>query len=362
MPFFEIMQAAYFVGFDDIYRRAPRRTFLTLGFCIEGHNHERIFKAMKTNFKCPVCRKSLTKQEYERALGILGEREKHLTHEKSELQRKLREIREQARKAKAEGVKTERSRTQRLLAGRDKEIQKLKERLNQLKKGTTPQTEGLEFEETLTIRLRREFPDDKIEHKGKGGDILHFVNFAGKPAGLIVYECKRTPRIDTKHIHQANQAKKTREADFAVLVTTGKRSGFSGLAQMSGVLVISPLGVVPLASLLRAHLIEMIKAKITKDKRAIIAQSLMRYITSPQFKNPIEEVIEVAAELQEMLKEEAKDHFRLWRKRWDRYQTIHWDNAQIQSNLERVLHGKEPKTLLPVKTTRLELPASIDQK
>lgn len=315
---------------------------------------------MKANFKCPVCRTFLSKQEYERALGILDEREKHLAHEKYELQRKLRESREQIRNAKAEGVKVERSRTQRLLAGRDKEIQKLKERLNQLKKGTTPQTEGLEFEETLTKRLRREFPDDKIEHKGKGGDILHLVFFAGKAAGSIVYECKRTPRIDSKHISQTNQAKKVREADFAVLVTTGKRSGFSGLAQMNGVLVISPLGVIALSSLLRTNLIEMMKSKISKDKRAIVAQSLMRYVTSPQFKNPIQEVIEVATELQEILKDEANHHFKMWKKRWDHYQTIHWDNAQIQDNLERVLQSREPKFSLPVKTTKLELAKSIN--
>jgi hypothetical protein len=83
----------------------------------------------------------------------------------------------------------------------------------------------------------------------------------------------------------------------------------------------------------------------------------MKYITGPQFKNPIEEVVQLASELQEMIKEEAKDHFRTWKKRWDRYQTIHWDSSQIQNNLQLVLHGKEPKAIVHAKVPPLQLPA-----
>jgi hypothetical protein len=56
-----------------------------------------------------------------------------------------------------------------LLRGKDKHIAALQERIEQLKKGTTPQTDGLEFEDRLTSGLQREFPDDRIMHKGKTG-------------------------------------------------------------------------------------------------------------------------------------------------------------------------------------------------
>lgn len=314
---------------------------------------------MKT-YRCPVCKKSLTKGEYERALGILGEREKHLEHKKAELEKKLLRAKAKAKEARDEGIKAERARTQRLLAGKDKQIQTLKERIDQLKKGSTPQTEGLEFEDKLVARLKREFPQDDIQHKGKDGDVLHIVRFEKKPAGIIIYECKRTPRIQSQHVRQAHRAKQSREAHFAVLVTTGEKKGFSGLARMNGVLVVSPLGTIPLASLLRGHLIEMSKAKITKEKRAIIARQLMTYITSPQFKNPIEEVVQLSTELQGMIKEEAKNHLRIWKKRWDRYQRIHWDSSQIQNNLQLVLHGKEPRALVHPKVPPLQLPAPTE--
>jgi len=308
-------------------------------------------------YRCPVCKKSLNKKEYEQALGILSERDKHHQHEIAEFQKKLHLEKVKTDKAKNEGIKFERGRTQRLLAGKDKQIQILKERFDQLKKGSTPQTEGLEFEDKLAARLQREFKEDDIQHKGQGGDVLHVIMFEKKPAGIIIYECKRTPRIQSQHIHQAHLAKQSREADFAVLVTTGQKRGFSGLAETNGVLIVSPLGAIPLASLLRGHLVEMLRAKITKEKRAIIAQQLMKYITSPQFKNPIEEVVQLSSELQNMVQEEYHEHIRIWKKRWAHYQVIKWDSSQIRNNLQLVLHGKEPKVIIHPKVPTLQLPA-----
>lgn len=328
---------------------------------------------MKT-YRCPVCKKSLTKKEYERALGVLGEREKHFKHKEAELQREF-QAKEMHLRRREEMVKKEKQKLPkkikeaskvgerkgiqkagRMMTGLKADNEKLRDRIRQIEKGKTPQTEGLEFEEKLTARLKREFPEDDIQHKGKGGDVLHTVKFNKEPAGIIIYECKRTPKIQSQHIRQAYLAKQSREADFAVLVTTGQKKGFSGFARMNGVLVVSPLGVIPLASLLRGHLSEMLRGKITKEKRAIIAQQLMKYIISPQFKNPIEKVVQLTSGLQDMIKDEAKVHFRTWAKRWDHYQTIRWDSSQIQNNLQLVLHGKKPKAIGYPKVSPLQLP------
>ncbi len=310
---------------------------------------------MKT-FRCPVCGKPLTEQEYERALGILGEREKHLKHEKADLMEKVRQAEAKARRAKEEGVETERKRTKRLLQGKEAEIQRWKDRVRQLKRGSTPQTEGLEFEDKLTARLRREFPDDDVKPTGKRGDVLHTVRLGKKAAGVIVYECKREPTIRPAHIRQAFRAKQEREADFAVLVTTGQKRGFGGLAHEKGVLVVAPLGVLSLVALLRLHLIEMLKAKVTRRERAIMAERLLKYVTSPQFKNPIEEVIRRASDLQGLLFDEALAHKHTWEKRWEHYQMIHWDGSHIKANLGLVLQGKEPKAVSRPKVPSLDVP------
>src|SRR5262249_43766610 len=144
-------------------------------------------------------------------------------------------------------VKKERAKNNRLMAGQTKTIQKLQDRISQLERGTTPQTDGLEFEDTRALRLRKTFEDDEIRQTRKGGDILQSVRTSDKTSvGIIIYECKRYARLHTSHARQAYVAKQQRRAHFAVLVTTGTRRGFNGLCEMGGVLCVAPLGVIAL--------------------------------------------------------------------------------------------------------------------
>jgi hypothetical protein len=312
-------------------------------------------------YRCPVCKKTLTEHEYETALGVLGERQKHFEHEKQRLQEQVRVARAAQSRARNEGVRIERARSQRLMAGQNKKMRVLQERIAQLEKGRTPQTDGLEFEHKLVARLQREFPKDKIKHEGQGGDVLHYVNFNGQVAGIIIYECKRCPTVKADHVQQTHLAKQTRKAHFAVLVTTGqtwKRRAFTGLDMDSDVLIVAPLGAIALASLLREHLIEMQRSNVALERRAAIAQGLIKFITSPDFKNPIEEIVRASGQLQDILKDEVRSHERTWKKRWGHYRIVQWDARSVQANLQSVLHGEKPK-LLPRRDVPLQLPASV---
>jgi hypothetical protein len=308
--------------------------------------------------RCPVCKTPLTQRAYERALGILGARERHMHEQAARLQGKVRQAQQDARAARAAGIADERARTQRLLQGKEDQIRKLNERFRQLKKGSTPQTEGLEFEETLVARLHREFPDDRVRHEGKGGDVLQEVRFGGRPVGLIVYECKQTTAIPDAHIQQAARAKDARRGDFAVLVTTGKKPGFTGLKEMSGVLVVSPLGVLALASLLREQLKTLHRARLSQTERQRAAQKLLAFVTSPDFRNPIESVVRTTEDLGKMVLDEAKQHNKTWRARWDKYQRINWDTRFIHKNVQLVLQGKNPEPRSVPRVPVLALPPS----
>ncbi len=306
---------------------------------------------------CPVCGTLLSRSAFEKALKIHMAREKHYDELKKELEKREEGFDKEVASAEVRGQQKEKRRGERLMAGQKKTIGILQERISQLEKGTTPQTDGLEFEDKLLTRLQKEFEGDRIKPEGKlVGDIVHTVVYEGKEAGKITYECKRTPGINIKHVQQAHLAKQACQADFAILVTTGKKKRFSGLMEWDGVLVVAPLGVIPLAALLRANLIEMLRAKITTEQRAKIAQRMLKYITSPQLRNPIEEVIQISTGLQKMVREEIDDHKDVWKKRLQHYAKIQWDTSQIQSNFQRILHGKQPKYLLPPKP-QLLLPA-----
>lgn len=304
------------------------------------------------SYHCPVCHKVLTKKEYEKALGILKEKDIHFEHELRDVKKKLREAQSSVKRAKKEGIETERKRNKRLLEGQSRKIQALKERLKQVQKGSTPQTEGLEFEEILTKRLQKEFPQDRIEHKGHAGDVLQTAMFGTEVAGVIIYECKRAARLQNEHIEQAYRAKISRDAEFAVVVTTAIKNG-TRFSIIRGVLVVSPLAVIPLANLLRVHLIEMARAKVPIKKRAKIAQELLKYIRSPEFKNPLEEVVRTTEELWLELKDEIKTHGKFWTKRVNNYQKIKWNTQLIHENVQLIMQGKKIKPISRYKPPQL---------
>jgi len=148
----------------------------------------------------------LTKSKYEAVLHIQQEKEKaqrtdleklhkqiHLQQQKeSTLKKQLKDSKQKIKAAQSEGMKkgalVEKQRQERLTAGLKKKLTLATSRIKQLEKGSTPQTEGLEFEENLYKRLMREFPEDKVEHKGKGGDILHHAVLDSEIVGAIIYE------------------------------------------------------------------------------------------------------------------------------------------------------------------------------
>jgi hypothetical protein len=317
--------------------------------------------ASKLKYKCPVCKKPLTKEEYESAMKIQEAQAKHLEHKEREFADKVRRFEAEKKRIKKDARESERIRSKRLLAGKDKQLQVMRDRIRQLQRGKTPQEEGPEFEVKLLKRLRAEFKDDDVQPTkgGRGGDVLHIVKEGGKIAGIIIYECKWTPRISGSHVRQAAQAKMARQAQFAVLVTSGTKRGFNGLAEMSGVLVVAPAGVLALAGLLRNHLIEMLRAGIEKKRRTKIANQLLKFIKSPEFKNPIEEVVRTAENLKEGVEEEYEWHVNDWKKRLTAYERIRWDGFAVQENLRRVFHGEAPKHMIQPKE-KPALPLATD--
>lgn len=312
---------------------------------------------MARSVRCPVCRKPLTQREFAKALGILQARDRHFEHEQQSLRRQLAAARASAKQAHVEGMQAERRRTHRLLKGKDSEIQRLKERVQHLQRGSTPQTGGLEFEDRLAERLRREFPTDEITHAGKRGDVLHDVRFEGKTIGTIVYECKRTPRIGTAHVAQTQRALRERCAHYAVLVTTGTRRGFSGLGRDGDVVIVSPLGVIALATLLRGYLLEMERVRIERQKRNKVALQLLNFVTDNVFRRPLEQVITTAKGLVNDMNAEVREHFRNWQRRLENYTTVGFEAELIRDNVALVLNGKSPRKIFAPPRPKLMLPS-----
>ena len=325
-------------------------------------------------YKCPLCGSVLTEKHYHNVIKLKEKTEKVQKGELDKLKKqaetakaaaaaskkKEQEIRAKSKQdievAKKQTIDAERKKNdinhKRLMA----RITKLEEEKKMHQKRTSPQEIGLADEGVLVKKLAKEFPNDRIEHVGKGGDVLHYVIFDKEDAGCIVYECKHTDRISADHVAQTSLAKKTRQANYAILVTTGTRKGFSGLDQEAGVFIVSQAGVLTLARICRESLVTMAKQRLDVAAKAAAAKRLMDYITSPVCKTPLEEAISHTERAHRNLLKEMKQHANDWQDRHEIYNTIHYDISHIQKNIGLVIGGNAPLKLEKPRFEPLALP------
>lgn len=302
-------------------------------------------------YKCPVCETVLPKEKWEKALGVWEARQKHLQDREAELQRHERELKRNRKVILKQGVEAGKQKEKRranylakrlgAFLERDKQKGKrIRELEQQLRRGTTPQLEGLLYEHQLVKQLRSRFPHDAIQHTGKGGDVIQRVRVNGRVMGVIVFECKKVQRILKTHIDQAHRAIVQREADFGILVTSGTRARFAGFAAERDVLIVNPAGVLFLAQLLRGYLIELAKTQLGRTEREKAARQILSYLQSARFKTQMRDLIDRAWKLGEMLVEERDTHERIWERRHQHYKAIFEESCSITQSLGRILESQ----------------------
>jgi len=227
---------------------------------------------------------------------------------------------------------------------KDRQVRELREDIKelkeQLKKETTPQIEGLLYEEVLTRELHKRFPEDKVEHHGKGGDVLQYVIRNGEQAGVLVYECKRVKKYSSAYVGQASDAKEKRKADFAILVTKTMKKGAQGFYVERGVIVVHPAGVLSLAGVLRVQVIRIAEMKLGQLQRSKAAKLTLEYLEGPEFTNSMDAVIQESVALYKELMDEIEKHKAVWKRRYSSYRKICEDASTVKSTTQALLSGK----------------------
>jgi len=336
-------------------------------------------------FRCPLCGSLLSQSRYYEIIGIWEERsklERTLKEQLSELKKEKQKLLEEKNKIKIQmqkelkkavqeaikkGREKEKARAERLskmIELKTQEIQrmnkKIKELQEQLKKGTTPQIEGLNLEEELIVQLKREFPQDKIFHLGKKGDIIHYIQFRNKQIGSILYECKKTNTFSNSFVAQIKKAMGERKATYGVLVTTASRKNTAGFWVEKDILIVHPYGAIYIAKVLRRSIIEIHSLKITKSEMERRTKELMEYIRSDDFKNTVEDTIYRTKTLYEMLKKEIKAHRKTWEDRYLHYKSIYNNTNRLELVTTSILKGVPKKeALAKLEVRQLEPPEKV---
>jgi len=272
-----------------------------------------------------------------------------LNKEKLILERKSkRDLIKAKKEALAEGKKHEKKRTDKLIEMSEKKTKQIdglnntiKELREQVKKGTTPQIEGLNLEEELVKLLREKFPQDHIEHKGHGGDILHCIIHNSKKIGLIVYECKKTQKFQKNYVNQIKNDVAKRNATYGVLVTTASEKNKVGFWVDNDILIVHPYGTIYIAEVLRKWIISLYSLKLDKKELSECAKKLLEYIKSDKFKNCVQDSIHRTRDLNEMLKKEVKIHMNVWEKRKIHYSKVFENSKNIEIDSLAILRNEK---------------------
>lgn len=161
--------------------------------------------------------------------------------------------------------------------------------------------------------------------------------------GTIVYECKRVKHFQKKHIKQATDAKLKRNADFAILVTNATKRDYKGFGSEKGILIVHPAGILSLADFVRKQLVIIDDLKLTKAQRNEAIEKTVRFIESAEFKNKLEAIIQETLELFELLRNEFKEHMKIWKSRYESYRKIHQQTTAVKDKTHDLLSGKKEK-------------------
>jgi hypothetical protein len=277
---------------------------------------------------------------------------------KSKFERqKIREIKRIQREGIKTGIEKQRARTEKVAQmadkyrkARDKAIERAKELEEMIKKGTTPQMEGLDFERELAAQLRSRFPEDEIKQTGKKGDIIQTIRAENKKMGKIIYECKKTKEFQNKFVDQIRRDKNRAIADYGLIVTWATKENKQGFWVEGDIIIVHPYGALDVASFLRETIVQMYSLRLSRSEFENKGRAILNFMQSEEFRSRIQDSIAKSREAWEILQKEIKTHLRTWIKRKEVYESIYRNAGLIQGTVKYVLlHGRIPSKILITK-------------
>lgn len=217
------------------------------------------------------------------------------------------------------------------------------------------QLQGEVFELELEAILKNTFHQDEIEPVGKGvsgADIRQLVKSPkGYNCGTILWELKRTKEWSEKWISKLKDDARSEKAMFCVIVSSIlPKQAEDGLGIVDGVWLCNPKLIVPLAMILRRNLLDIGYQKAISHNKEEKSEFLYTYITSHEFQQQVESILEVYQQMQEQIQKERLSFERSWKQRETQVQKILLGTANIIGSMQGVVGASMP----PIKG--LELP------
>jgi len=239
---------------------------------------------------------------------------------------------------------------------KDRNIQLLKQQVDQLQErliSGSPQVRGYIQQEDLANYLRELYPGDditEIKRGVHGADILHKVKLrSGALAGTILWESKRTKDFHDSWIEKLREDQREQKADLAILVSQVLPEEVSHFATRGDVVIAHPSMVDALSGIVRQHIVNVARHKMTEEQRQDKIHDLYAYMTGKEFHQRISGIVESAVNLEGLIGREIRAHERLWAQRKKLHEGLVRQTALMYGEVSGIVG-----TLPPV--PQLELP------
>jgi hypothetical protein len=253
----------------------------------------------------------------------LMKRENELKFEQDQLKLKLE--RELLERSKAIEEKAKRQKDEEFDLVKKEYEKKLETQMNLVKEMQrkaeqgSMQLQGEVQELAIESLLSQSFPYDEIEEikKGiRGADAIQTVkNEFGQSCGKIIFESKRTQNFGGDWIEKLKNDQREVGAEIAVLVTQVMPKEMDRFGEKDGVWVCGFHEVQSLVFVLREILIRTQTAKSVNDNKADKMSMLYTFLTSSQFKQQMEAIVEGFGNLKSELDREKRAMARIWKER-----------------------------------------------
>ncbi len=203
------------------------------------------------------------------------------------------------------------------------------------------QLQGEVLELELEEVIRREFPIDLVTEVGKGkfgADILQLVrNNLGQVCGKIIWESKRTKNFEEGWIDKLKGDLREAKADMAILVCTSLPKDIRIFGQKGGIYITGFDSLLPVARVLRESLISLTQMKALSVGKNERIESLYRYITSSEFAQKIESMMETFSSMNNTLEKEKTAMQRIWAQREKEIDRLKTNTLTIHGSLSGLI-------------------------
>ncbi len=242
------------------------------------------------------------------------------------------------------------------IASMAKQIEDLKRKAEQ----GSQQLQGEVLELELESMLRAKFPFDSIDPVPKGefgGDLMQRVaGPSGSPCGTILWEMKRTKKLDGWVDRKLKEDQRRAKADFSIIISTALPKGVQTFDNVDGVWVADFKCALPIALVLRQLLLDVAAARIVGEGQQSKMELVYQYLTGPRFRHRIEAIVEKFDEMQADLDRERKAMMKSWAKREAQITSVLDATAGMYGDLQGIA-GKALKEI-----DALELPGIEDKR